>query len=95
MLVPDKSHQVLLQNPRVDETFVEQVEDSYRVKKERKSSPDLTHRRVVKAGDHLSLMCAEIYGDPSYYLQVAAANGLDDYRHLVPGQTIRFPPIRE
>ncbi|MDJ0768463.1 MAG: hypothetical protein QNJ12_06695 [Ilumatobacter sp.] len=80
---------------KVSATFAENVEDTLRVKQERKSSPDLTHTRVVKEGDHLTLMCATIYGDPSYYLQVAAINGLDDFRRLEVGQTIRFPPIRQ
>ncbi len=80
---------------RVKASFSENIEDELRVKKDRTSSPDLTHSRVVRAGDHLSLMCARIYGDPSYYLQVAEINDLDDYRRLVPGQVIRFPPIRQ
>jgi nucleoid-associated protein YgaU len=38
-------------------------------------------------------MCFRIYGDSKYYLDVAAANGLDDFRSLTPGAEIRFPPI--
>ncbi len=79
---------------KVKATFAENVEDALRVKQENKSSPDLTHSRVVREGDHLTLMCARIYGDPSYYLQVAEINGLDNYRRLEVGQTIRFPPLR-
>ena len=78
---------------KVKATFAENVDDALRVKKENKSSPDLTHRRIVKEGDHLTLMCARIYGDPSYYLQVAEINGLDNYRQLEVGQTLDFPPI--
>lgn len=80
---------------KVKATFAENVEDALRVKKENKSSPDLTHVRVVQEGDHLTLMCARIYGDPSYYVQVAEINGLDNYRQLEAGQTIRFPPLRQ
>ena len=56
-------------------------------------SPDLTHRRVVKEGDTLPLLCREIYGAPAYYLRVAQVNGLDDFRILTPGQELFFPPF--
>ncbi|HEU6454372.1 MAG TPA: peptidoglycan-binding protein, partial [Roseateles sp.] len=58
-------------------------------------SPDLTHKRVVKAGDRLPLLCNEIYGTPHLYLQVAAANGLDDFRNLAPGTQLFFPPLEK
>ncbi len=58
-------------------------------------SPDLTHYRVVKSDDQLPLMCEEIYGSSQYYLLVAKANGLDDFRNLKPGQEIYFPPIEQ
>ncbi|UII31371.1 hypothetical protein LVD17_24055 [Fulvivirga ulvae] len=62
---------------------------------EGKNSPDLTHVRVVKAHDQLPLMCEEIYGSPQYYLYVAKANNLDDFRNLKAGQEIYFPPIEK
>lgn len=58
-----------------------------------KSSPDLTHARVVKAGDTLPLLCREIYGSSRHYLKVARDNELDDFRVLVPGQTLLFAPL--
>jgi len=58
-----------------------------------KNSPDLTHVRTVRSGDTLPLLCKEIYGASGYYLRVARANGLDDFRNLVPGQKLRFPPL--
>ena len=61
----------------------------------RKSSPDLTHVRVVKSGDTLPLLCKEVYGSSVHYLRVAADNGLDDFRRLVPGQTIYFAPLTD
>jgi hypothetical protein len=60
---------------------------------ERKSSPDLTHSRIVKSGDTLPLLTKEIYGSSRYYLRVAQVNGLDDFRNLQPGQEIFFPPL--
>jgi LysM repeat protein len=64
-----------------------------RLVRENKSSPDLTHTRIVKQGDTLPLLTKEIYGSSSYYLRVAQANGLDDFRNLVPGQELYFPPL--
>ena len=58
-----------------------------------KNSPDLTHVRTIREGDRLAMICEEIYGDPSYYLQVARLNGLTNISQLTPGTQISFPPI--
>jgi hypothetical protein len=60
---------------------------------EGKNSPDLSHARIVKAGDTLPLLSKEIYGSSTYYLWVAKANDLDDIRNLNPGQQLFFPPL--
>ena len=57
------------------------------------SSPDLTHRVVVKDGDLLPLLTYQTYNDQTYYLQVARANRLKNFRRLEPGSTLVFPPI--
>lgn len=77
----------------ISATFTDNSDDTTRVAMAQDHSPDLTHRRIVKAGDKLPAMCGEIYGDPRRYLQVADANGLDDFRNLVPGTEIFFPPL--
>lgn len=59
------------------------------------SSPDLTHTRTVKAGDTLPLLTRQIYGSEEYYLRVAQANNLDDFRNLKPGQELVFPPLEK
>ncbi len=59
------------------------------------SSPDVTKTRVVIAGDTLPNLAKAEYGDESFYLQVAEANNLKNYRKLVPGQTLIFPPINK
>jgi nucleoid-associated protein YgaU len=71
------------------------VEDLLRLAKENNNSPDLTHVRIVKEGDTLPLMTFRIYGDSKYYLQVAEANNLTNFRRLKPGQQIKFPPIEK
>lgn len=64
-------------------------------KDEGKESPDLTHKYMVKQGDTLPLMCYRIYGDSTYYHEVARANSMDTFTNLVPGTTIYFPPLRK
>jgi len=58
-----------------------------------RSSPDLSHRVLVRDGDTLPLLCNRIYGDPGYYLDVAAFNRLADFRNLRPGTQLHFPPL--
>jgi hypothetical protein len=59
------------------------------------NSPDMSHLIEIKEGDNLPLMCEDIYGDSSFYLQVAAANDIVDFRNLVPGQQILFPRLEK
>ncbi len=77
----------------LDINLVADEEVAKRQAKENKSSPDLTHRRIVKSGDTLPLMSKEIYGSSAHYLRVAQVNRLDDFRNLSPGQEIFFPPL--
>lgn len=85
-------------NPLRAELSVSFKEDDVRVAQTAKAnlqSPDLTHYRMVKDGDQLPLMCENIYGSPNYYILVARANNLKDFRDLKPGQEIYFPPIEK
>lgn len=76
-------------------TFKGFIEDNLRVARENNNSPDLTHIRMVGEGDTLPLMTFRIYGDSKYYLEVAKANKLVNFRKLTPGQQIFFPPIEK
>jgi hypothetical protein len=58
-----------------------------------RSSPDLTHSVLVVDGDTLPLLCLRIYGDARYYPEVAAHNGLREFRRLQPGIRLDFPPL--
>lgn len=71
------------------------MEDALRVAEENRSSPDLTHVRIVQAGDTLPLMCKKIYGDPKYYIEVARVNKLINFRNLPIGLRIEFPPLEK
>jgi len=75
--------------------FKGSVEEDLRVAKENNNSPDLTHVRLVKAGDTLPLMTFKIYGDSKYYLNVAQANNISNFRKLKVGQKVIFPPIEK
>lgn len=75
--------------------FCENLDDTTREALEKNKSPDLTHVRLVKGGDNLPGMCFKIYGDPRFYLEVARANRIDDFRRLEPGRKIFFPPLRK
>lgn len=73
-------------------TFLQYVSPEKRARK-KGSSPDLTHKRIVKAGDRLDLMTFKIYDSPSYFLQVAMKNELTNVRRLKPGKEIHFHPF--
>lgn len=59
-----------------------------------RSSPGMGKVVEVVEGDTLALMCSRIYGDASYYLDVARANNLSNVRGpLAPGRLLVFPPL--
>jgi len=76
-------------------TFTDNSDDKTRQAMAQDESPDLTHVRLVKAGDTLPALCFKIYGDPGHYLNVARANRIDDFRNLAPGAKILFPPLEK
>ncbi|HEX5734707.1 MAG TPA: LysM peptidoglycan-binding domain-containing protein [Blastocatellia bacterium] len=59
----------------------------------RKTDPEFT-TRVVKRGDTLSSIAAEMYYNPALWRVIADANGLDDPRPLEIGMTLNIPKIR-
>jgi len=76
-------------------SFSEVVREEPRVKKEGKQSPDITHAFTVKEGDTLPLMSENVYGDTAYYIAVAQANKLIQFRNLKAGNRLLFPPINK
>lgn len=79
---------------KVKFAFVGFMTKEEQVLKANSSSPDLSHRVKVKAGDTLPLLCHRIYSDASYYLEVAEINNLTNFRDLQPGAWLDFPPLR-
>ena len=57
------------------------------------SSPDLTHSRLVRNGDTLPLLTADVYGSSRHVPEIARANDLDQFRTITPGRQLVFPPI--
>lgn len=57
-------------------------------------SPDLSKSIVVKEGDTLPDLCYQEYGDSSFYPKIAEVNQLKNFRKLVPGTELLFPPIK-
>jgi nucleoid-associated protein YgaU len=76
-------------------SFVNYIEPERRVREEGKKSPDVTHQRKVTARNTLPLMTYDIYGDPTYYLQIAKVNGLINFRRLATNTDLRFPPLEK
>jgi hypothetical protein len=74
-------------------SLIADMEVEKRMALEDKKSSDLTHRRVVRQGDTLTLLTKEIYGTSAPYWRVAQANRLDNFRLLTPGQELAFPPL--
>lgn len=78
---------------KVSVSFEETMDPATIARDDDNQSPDMTHLRTVLEGDTLPLMCYRIYGDPTFYLEVARINGLDHFTDLVPGMRIEFPPV--
>ncbi|MEN2383876.1 MAG: LysM peptidoglycan-binding domain-containing protein [Gloeotrichia echinulata DEX184] len=60
---------------------------------QRQTDPELT-THIVKRGDTLSSIAAQLYRDPRRWRIIAEANNLDDPRHLEIGTTLSIPEPR-
>ncbi|MGK7884129.1 MAG: LysM peptidoglycan-binding domain-containing protein [Crocosphaera sp.] len=61
----------------------------------RQTDPELT-TRIVKGGETLSSIAAQVYRNPKQWRIIAQANQLDDPRNLEPyiGRTLTIPKVR-
>jgi len=78
---------------KITANFLQYIAPEARAKKERNSSPDVTHQRTVRAGDRLDLLTFEIYDSPQFLLQVGLNNGLTNVRRIQPGLELYFYPF--
>jgi len=87
----DKNGEPLL--AEISANFVEAVDVKKHQARLRLSSPDLSHRHLVLAGETLPMLCLRYYGTTDPYLQVASFNQLEGFRNLTPGSQLLFPPL--
>ena len=78
---------------KISATFKEQTLSGFMAALAMLSSPDLTHSITLNEWDLLPLLTYKIYKKQDYYLQVAKMNKLKNFRKLVAGSTLIFPPI--
>ena len=76
-------------------SFTGSVEERLRVAIDAPASPDITHTRRVREGETLLQLAQEIYGNPRYYVELARANRLSNFRKLTTGQILTFPHIEK
>lgn len=77
----------------INASFRESVSRTEQAAAARRQSPDLTHFRVVKAGETLPLIAQKVYGDPQLYLEIARVNNISNFRRLDVGQRLVLPPV--
>ncbi len=56
-------------------------------------SPDRTRVRVVREGETLAAIAAEVYGDPRLWRVLADANDIDRPRFVLPGTPLQVPAL--
>ena len=78
---------------KVSTTFLSYASEKQLAAEANMESPDMSHLVTVMAGDTLPALCHRIYGSSTYYLRVAAFNGLAGFRQLHPGMQLVFPPM--
>ena len=79
----------------INATFNQTVSREVQAALARRKSPDLTHFRIVKAGETLPLIAKKVYGDSKYYLEIARVNNINNFRKLKAGQQLVLPPIEK
>ena len=76
-------------------SFIEVVPDGREAKRKKNRSPDITEVHLVKEGDKLPDLAELKYGDLNYYVAVAQANKLIQFRNLTAGDKIFLYPIQK
>ena len=79
----------------VTANFEESISRDEQAAEAARESPDLTRQRVVKSNDTLPLMAQSVYDDPLFYLELAKANKLTNFRRLRAGQRLILPPVQK
>ncbi|MFC7387821.1 CIS tube protein [Sphaerisporangium rhizosphaerae] len=74
-------------------TFAECLDLEQEAKAANLQTADFTKAHVVLAGETISSIAAELYGDPRMWRPIALANGLADPRLIAPGDTLLVPAL--
>jgi len=75
--------------------FLERQEPGAGGRETMMESPDLTKYKSVIQGDILPLISKNNYDESYYYLQIARANKLKNFRNLLPGTILILPPMAD
>jgi hypothetical protein len=78
---------------KLNVAFTENVPDDRRVRQDRQASPDRTHYRQVDGSSKLPIMAFKEYRDHRFYISVARANKLNNFRAMPLNTTVIMPPI--
>jgi hypothetical protein len=78
---------------KISAQFTENIPDDKRVRQDRQSSPDRTHYRKVDGAAKLPIMTFKEFRDHRFYISVARANKLNNFRRLTINTTVIMPPI--
>jgi len=87
----DESGKVL--RARVSLTLKQYRSAEVQLRELKRSSPDRTHRRVLRAGETLSHIAAEVYGEPRLWRPIAEANDIDRPGAVTPGTALVIPAL--
>ena len=76
-------------------SFIERLGPGKDSRQSRFESPDLTKYKTIKEGDILPLISKRNYNNAAYYIQVARANKLKNFRNIPVGTKMVLPPIAD
>ena len=87
----DESGKVL--RARVTLTLKSYAAVEVQLREIKNQSPDRTRVRVMREGDTLASISAEVYGDPRLWRVLAEANGITRPRFVAPGTPLTVPAL--
>lgn len=75
-------------------SFREWRSSEQEARKTKRSSPEVAQSRVMKRGESLSSIAAEVYNDPGLWRAIAVLNGINNPRRVPPGMVLAIPPLK-
>jgi hypothetical protein len=87
------NHEGVPLRAKVTCAFKERIPPGKELRRSRLESPDLSKHKEIKEGDILPLIASHNYDSSTYYLQIAKANKLKNFRNILPGTKLILPPM--